>query len=368
KVKEAKDAKLDTSASFIKELEGYRKQLVKPYLVIEEVNEQAIRDAYERMKTNVRARHILFRLAENASPKDTLAVYEKAQEVRNQILSGKLTFVQAALQYSEDPSVRDMDMGEGRPVRPGNKGDLGYFGVFDMVYPFEEATFNLDLNEISAPTRTRFGYHLIQLTDKIPAIGQVKAAHIFIQKSNPNSPIDSAKVRIDELYNQLQNGVPFEKVALESDDKGSSAQGGELPLFTANRMVPQFIEAISKLKIGEVSVPVQTSFGWHIIKFIEQKPIDSFDKVKEDIEEKLKRDIRSKKGEQAKIAQIKVEENYREYPEALLELVEVVDSNFYAKDFEITSLRKYSKPVLTLRDETTTQFDFLKYLFENRAS
>ncbi|MBN2237797.1 MAG: peptidylprolyl isomerase, partial [Bacteroidales bacterium] len=281
KVKEAKDAKLDTSASFIKELEGYRKQLVKPYLVIEEVNEQAIRDAYERMKTNVRARHILFRLAENASPKDTLAVYEKSQEVRNQIISGKLTFVQAALQYSEDPSARDMDMGEGRPVRPGNKGDLGYFGVFDMVYPFEEATFNLDLNEISAPTRTRFGYHLIQLTDKIPAIGQVKAAHIFIQKSNPDSRIDSAKVRIDELYAQIENGVPFEKVVLESDDKGSSSQGGELPMFTANRMVPQFIEAISKLKIGEVSAPVQTSFGWHIIKFIEQKPIDSFDKVKE---------------------------------------------------------------------------------------
>jgi peptidyl-prolyl cis-trans isomerase SurA len=368
KVKEAKDAKMDTAQAFIKELNGYREQLAKPYLVNEDVNEETIRDVYNRMKTNVRASHILFRLAENPLPADTLALFKKVVQIRNAILNGEYSFSDAVVRFSEDPSARDTDMGNGRPPRIGNKGDLGYYSVFDMVYPFEEASFKLEKGEITNPVRTRFGYHLIYLTDKIPAIGQVKAAHIFIKNSSP-SAVDSAKLRISELYAEIKNGKTFEDIAKRhSDDKGSSENEGELPWFSANRMVPEFISTISKMNIGEISAPFKTNFGWHIIKFLDQKPIEDFEKVKDDIKNKLKRDVRSHKGEQAKIAQIKTEENFREFPENLKEAVSAVNSNFYTESFDIESLSNLSKTVFSLRDRNYSQFDFLKYLNQQKGA
>lgn len=368
KVKEAKDAKMDTSSAFIKELSGYRKQLAKPYLVNEEVNEKMLRQAYDRMRTNIRASHILFRLAEYPSPKDTLEIYQKAMQIRQDIVDGKFSFGEAAAKYSEDPSARDMDIGNGRPPRPGNKGDLGYFSVFDMVYPFEEAVFQLNKGDISNPVRTRFGYHLIYLTDKIPALGEAKAAHIFIQ-NNSSAELDSAKIRIDELYAEIKNGKSFEEIVLHhSDDKGTSEKGGELPWFAANRMVPEFIATISKMKIGDISVPIKTAYGWHIIKYLDQRPIADFDKVKDEIKEKLKRDIRSEKGKKAKIAQIKTEENFKEYPSNLQEAIALIEPKFYIPNFEPGSLSDFQKPVFSLRDSLFTQYDFLSYFHQKKGS
>ncbi|MCD6180388.1 MAG: peptidylprolyl isomerase [Bacteroidales bacterium] len=367
KVKEAKDAKMDTAAAFIKELEGYRKQLVKPYLVIEEVNEKMLRDVYKRMQTNVRASHILLRLSKTPTPADTLAVFQKAVEIREAILNGEYSFADAAVRFSEDPSAKDMDFGNGRPPRKGNKGDLGFFSVFDMVYPFEEAAFNLNVGEISKPVRTRFGYHLILLTDRIPAIGQAKAAHIFVRNSKP-AAIDSAKVRIDELYDEIQKGKKFEDIVLKSDDKGTREKGGELPWFAANRMVPEFIAALSKMNVGDISEPIKTNYGWHIIKFLDQKPIQDFDKVKKDIKDKLKRDIRSHKGEQAKIAQIKIEENFKEFPDNLQEAIAAIDTNFYTDDFDIEKLSGLTKPIFSLRDTLFSQYGFLNYIFQRKGS
>lgn len=368
KVKEAKDAKMDTSAAFKKELAGYRKQLAKPYLVDEKVNEQTLHQVYQRMLSNVRVSHILLRLKENACPADTLAAFQKAMQIRNEIVNNKITFANAAVKYSEDPSARPMNLGGGRPIRPGNKGDLGYFSVFDMVYPFEEAAFSLNIGEVSQPIRTRFGYHLIFQTDKIPAVGQLKAAHIFIKKTKP-SVVDTAKIEIDKLYKKIEDGASFESiVAQDSQDNGSNKNGGVLPLFTANRMVPEFISALSKMKIGEVSKPIKTNFGWHIVKFLDQKPIKSFDEEKEQIKEKLKRDIRSHNGEEAKVAEIKSEEHFKEYPLNLSEAIAQIDTNFYKKSFAIKSLASFSKPIFSLRDRIYSQFDFLTYVFQRKAT
>lgn len=362
KVKEAKDAKMDTSAAFIKELSGYRKQLVKPYLVIEDVNKETVKQVYDRMHFNVRASHILLRLKENPTAKDTLLAYQKAEHIIKEIESGRLSFEDAAVRYSEDPSARDMDMGNGRPPREGNKGKLGFFSVFDMVYPFEEAAFNLEIGQISKPVRTQFGYHIIKLDEKIDAIGQAQAAHLFIKKSLP-AEIDSAKLKIDELYAQIEQGKGFEELVLKySDDKGTSENEGILPWFAANRMVPEFISAISKMKIGDISKPIQTSYGWHIIKFLDQKPIEDFDKVKRDIEDKLKRDVRSNKGKLAKIAQIKKEEHYTEVGDAYQEVLAIIDTNFFSKDFDIADMAAYQKTLITLRDRVYKQQHFISYL------
>ncbi|MBN1650381.1 MAG: peptidylprolyl isomerase [Bacteroidales bacterium] len=368
KVKEAKDAKMDTAQAFINELEGYRKQLAKPYLVVQELNDETVYQLYQRMQNNVRASHILIRLPENPMPQDTLAAFQMAIQIRDEIQKGKYSFAEAAEIYSEDPSARDTEMENGRPGRLGNKGDLGYFGVFDMVYSFEEAVYSLQIGEISKPVRTRFGYHLIYLSDKIPAIGEVEVAHIFIKKS-PSAEIDSAKLKIDAIYKQLQDGKAFDTLAKAySDDKGSSSKGGLLPKFGANRMVPEFISTLSKMQIGAISKPIKTSFGWHIIQFIDQDPIKDFEQSKAEIKEKLKRDVRSHKGEQAKIAQIKKEENFKEYPENREEANRLITVDFYAKDFRLKGMESHVKPLFSIRQKVYTQYDFLKFFAENKKT
>ncbi|HKK69540.1 MAG TPA: peptidylprolyl isomerase, partial [Bacteroidales bacterium] len=159
KVVEAKNKGLDTLKSFEQELEGYRSQLAEPYLTDESVENDLIREAYQRKKYDVNAAHILIEVEQDASPEDTLKAYKKAEMIRKNALSGE-DFGELAKAYSDDKSVRY------------NKGDLGWFTVFGMVYPFETAVYDTPVGDISPIVRTRFGYHIIKVKDKRPAKGR----------------------------------------------------------------------------------------------------------------------------------------------------------------------------------------------------
>lgn len=369
KVNEAKSLKKDTFSSFKKELKGYRDQLAKPYLVDEDINDQLMQEAYDRMQKDVRVSHILLFLDEDALPEDTAEVYNKIKKIRDEIVSGKISFEEAAVKYSDDRSARDMPAEGRRPPRTGNKGDLGYFSVFDMVYPFEVAAYETPLGEISEPVRTRFGYHLIKKTDEIPAIGKVQVAHIFI-KALPNDTTitqEEAEKKIRDIYARIQAGEKFEDlVKTMSDDKGSAAKGGELPWFGANRMVPEFIKTVSGFdSIGQISEPVHTMYGWHIVKFIDQKPVGSFESKKNEIKDRLKKDVRSEKGRQSKIAQVKKEEGFKEFPGSLKSLLPQLDSTLLDHKFDLEKTKTMTDVLFTIGDESFTQADLIKYIQES---
>ena len=197
KVKEAESLGMDTLPSFVKELSGYRKQLANPYLVDNEAGENLVKEAYERLKTEIRASHILISVAEDASPSDTLKAYKKTQNIRQEILDGA-NFAQIARAKSDDPSAKD------------NSGDLGYFSALYMVYPFENAAYTTAKGEISKIIRSRFGYHFLNVTDKRPSRGEVKTAHIMVKYPSPvgKSSIKEkavAKQNIDDIYNKIIN-------------------------------------------------------------------------------------------------------------------------------------------------------------------
>ena len=368
KVNEAKALKRDTSEAFKKELNGYRDQLAKPYLVDEDINDRLMQEAYERMKKDVRVSHILLFLNEDALPEDTARVYNKIKKIRDEIVSGKISFADAAVKYSDDRSARDMPAQGRRPARVGNKGDLGYFTVFDMVYPFEVAAYNAKLNEPTQPVRTRFGYHLILKTDEIPAIGKVQVAHIFVKSMAGDTAAtftpEEAKEKIDSIYARYLAGESFEDlVKTMSDDKGSAAKGGELPWFGANRMVPVFIKQVSKFdSIGQVSEPIHTSYGWHIVKFLGQKPIGSFESVKNEIKDRLKKDVRSEKGRQSKIAQVKKEEGFSDHNDALVALEGKVDSTLLNHKFDEEKAKTFTDVLFTIGDKSYTQYDLIHYI------
>lgn len=325
KVAEAKSRGLDKSEAFIEELNSYRDQLMQPFMVDTLAEQQVIEEAYERMHYEVNASHILISVLPNASPEDTLYKYNKALQIRERILKGE-SFRDIARATSDDPSVSQ------------NGGDLGYFTAFQMVYPFEKAVFNLEVDSISLPIRSKFGYHIIKLNDKRKNRGQLKVAHImFITPSNASDQdLLNAKMRIDSVYQLVLANHDFAELAQKhSQDMGSSRRGGELQWFGSGRMVPEFENAAFALvNPGDISKPVKTSSGWHIIKLLDRKLIGSFEDELPELRMKISRDERGKVGQKVYVQNKKKELGFIEYAHAIETFKSLLDSTVYDKQWK----------------------------------
>jgi peptidyl-prolyl cis-trans isomerase SurA len=342
KVLEAQNLRMDTVRSFQTELAGYRKELAAPYLTDMKYDEEMVRALYERMTREISASHILFRVNHDAEREQDLAVLNKAQQVRKEIINGK-DFHEAAIEYSEDPSVRS------------NQGNLGYFSAFQMVTPFENMAFSTPVGEVSQPVKTSFGYHLIKVHDMRENRGEVKVAHIM--KIFPrDEPFDKDKLKaeVDSVYNLLVQGADFaELVTSFSDDRRSAAEKGEMPWFSANQMIPEFSEpAFALKKSGDISKPVETQFGYHIIKKIDQRPVSSFDESRARIEANIKKDPdRSSSTRKVFVGNLKKEYGFSELTENISRISNLsVNENitndaplfsFGGKNFLISDFRKY---------------------------
>lgn len=370
KVLEAEALKMDTAISFKKELEGYRTQLAKPYFADERVNEELLAEAYNRMTKDIRASHILIMVDENAIPEDTLAAYKKITEIRSEIKSGTITFGEAAAKYSDDQSARDREATPGQQnFRPGNKGDLGYFTVFNMVYPFESAAYKTNVNDISQPVRSKYGYHLVQVNDVQEAMGVAEVAHIFVALRADAGDDDSARKteKINNIYQKLNEGMPFEEAVVEySEDKGSAQNGGKLSKFTSSRVVPEFVITVNSLKPGEYAAPIRTLYGWHIIKLIDRETPGSFEEEAPNLKDRLAKDQRAQKSEEAVIASIKKENGFKVYDKAKTALFSTIDTSVLHKEYVASNLTALTKPVMKLGKEQYTQADLATFIEKNQ--
>lgn len=366
KVMEAYDMKLDTNAKFRRELEGYRKQLAKPYFTNEEISEELVAEAYQRKLKDVRASHILITCDKHALPSDTLKAYEKAMDIRKKALKGE-DFGTLAVQYSQDPSARDMAATDRSPARKGNKGDLGYFTVFDMVYPFETGTYNLKEGEISMPVRSDFGYHIIKLNSITDACGTIRAAHIFlpIAPDAPEAEIQATKEKADGIYKELVAGEGdnwMEMVTKYSEDKGTNANRGELSPFTVSRVVPQFIDAIKTLKPGQFSTPIRTNYGYHIIKLINTTGVGTFENEKANLASRIEKDMRSRKSEEVVLQQIKKDYKFKSNDKNIAEFMSTIDSTILKGVYIPAAGVDMDKELFRIGDYTAKLGDFVEYI------
>lgn len=365
KVKEAESLKLDTSKSFINELAGYRRQLAQPYLSNREVTDQLLLEAYDRLKWDIRASHILIKVSPNASPADTLKAYNRIMDIRKKLVAGG-KFDEIARKYSEDESAKDRPGRDGQSMMKGNGGDLGYFSVLNLYYEFETAAYNLKTGEISNPVRTPVGYHLILVNDRKPALGKVQAGHILI-KDVPGKE-DSIKARIDEAYKQILDGVDFETVVKNySDDKGTVAKGGILPWFGSFRMVPPFVLPLYNMKPGEISKPVQTIYGWHIIKLVDKKPIGTYDESKSTLKTQISRDKRAFIARDKLVDKLKSEYKFKADEKVLKELVPLINDSIYMASWHVPAAPSLSKPVCTIAENPYLLGDFADYLMHKQS-
>ena len=357
KIAEALDQRRDTATKFIKEFGGYRAQLAKPYLSDAGSEDDLIKEAYERMLQEVRAAHIMFELAASALPSDTVKVYKAMMDLRKEILTGKISFENAAREKSADTWS----------AKQG--GDLGYFTAFNMVYPFESGAYEQAIGEISKPIRSQFGYHLIKTIDKRPASGTVRVRQIFFAAGEKATLAEKQRAErsAQEIYTRLEKGEDFISLVAFSEDRKTKDKEGEMPEFGLNKMMPNFEYAAFSLdQPGDYSEPIRTNIGWHVIQLIEKKPLPEFDILKKEIKSKVKRDSRSQIGAKKFVNTLKrnyeFSVNERNYKKA----VALVDVKQYAAGTWTVPNLKTDRSVATFADQELRQSTILEFWAKNQ--
>ena len=263
---------LDTAKQYKNESQYYYNELSRPYLTDTIAQHNAEAAVKLRLEQEVDASHILVMVKNNATAADTLAAYNKLAAARQRIINGE-DFATVAKEVSEDPSAQN------------NGGRLGYFTALQMIQQFEDMAFTMQPNTVSPIFRTRFGYHFIKLHDRRPFSGEMQTAHIMIMANEKDAAaVAKAKALIDSVYTLLTNGADFSEMAIKfSEDKQSGLRGGTMPWLTRNAIIPEYSEPAFNLKNnGDYTRPVQSRFGWHIIKRIDwrdKRPDEDLNKI-----------------------------------------------------------------------------------------
>jgi peptidyl-prolyl cis-trans isomerase SurA len=361
KVEKANKLGLQNDTKYQNELKSYRNQLAKSYLNDSQVTNVLIEEAYERMKYEVKASHILVMVEEGALPADTLKAYNKMLDIIKRIESGE-AFDALAAKFSEDPSAKD------------NKGDLGYFSAFRMVYPFENAAYKTAVGSVSKPFRTRFGYHILKVADKRVNRGEVSVAHIMIMKPvTPDAELhEKAKQTINDIYKKLQQGESFESLAGQfSEDKSTASKGGALQRFGSGQLTSQEFEdiAFGLKEKGELSQPFQSQFGWHIMKLIDRFPLQTLEELKVDIENKIKRDDRSLLITNSLAKKLRAKYVIKTDTKLLVKTQKAVTNAFYEQNWVIPSNKEFQATLVTIaNNKKLTALDFLEFVSSQQKS
>ena len=345
KVTEAKAKGIDTTKAYKNELNGYLEEIKKPYLTAEKVNKALVKEAYNRLQQEINASHILIRVDKDANAEDTLKAYQKIKDIKNKFEAGK-SFEALAREYSEDPSAKN------------NNGLLGWFTAFQMVYPFESAAYQTEVGEVSPIIRTQFGYHLIKVNDKRETLGRIKIAHIMKRFPPQASAEDSIKTEkeIRKVYEKLKSGENWFSLATkESEDLSTKDNGGSLPWFGAGRL-PASLETVAfeLEEKGEISTPVESPYGWHILKLEDKRGVGSLESMEESLSRRVQRDQRSELKEVEVIKKLKEENNFKKNKDAyaILKSKESLSpSNFKRKELEM--------PLFSISNKEFSILDFL---------
>ena len=312
KVAEAESQGIDTTEAFKKELKGYRAQATPKYLQDEAAMDSLVEMSWLHMAYDRRAAHITIqcpRSADSAAVAEALAKLTEARErvtIGKGVMKGKgkkaklvrqkvEDFAAVAREVSTDPAVQETG------------GEIGWITPFRFVYPLEEAVYNTPVGEISEIFRTQYGFHFVKVEEEREHV-EVKASHIM--KTVPEDSLEAEKkAQIDAIAKVLTPENFAEIAKKESDDRGSSVRGGELGWFGKGMMVKPFEEAAFSMLIGQISEPVRSQFGWHIIFKEDERGILPLDSMRTQVQRQVLRDERAKEADKSFIRKTRAEYN-----------------------------------------------------------
>lgn len=349
KLKEAKSLGLQEKPSYIRELSTYKKQLANNFITDNKVSDALVVEAYNRVSNDVKASHILIKIPENASPGDTLVAYNNILKLRNRALQEGFESVRKEVHNGQTI------FGE----------DLGYFSGFRMVYPFESAAFNTKVGEISQPFRTQFGYHIVFVQDKRASRGERTVAHIMLVKKPGDSLTGTPEDKIKDIYQKIKQGEDFEALAKQFSDDGNSApKGGLLNPFSSGQISAiEFEDVAFGLKeIGDVSKPFKTEYGWHIVKLYGKKPIESLIDMKPELEQKVKRDERSKLIDEALYKKLRSKYNISSKQPGLAYFEGILNDDYFKRSWQLPDNFAGDKLLVKIGKKQFTNKDFGDYL------
>jgi len=304
KVLEARELGYDQDPGILAEIDQYRIQLARPYIMERNIFEPLVREMYDRRIEAVSASHILITVAADAPAADTLIAYNSIVAVRDSVLAGA-DFGEMAAIHSQDPSAK------GAPGAPGYQGELGYFGGGRMVEEFEDTAFNTALGEVSAPFRTQFGFHILKVSDKMAMPFDRELAHIMIRPKG-NTAADAADMdqRISRVSTRLSAGEDFAEVAAElSDDQNSAQNGGSIGSLSYDAGLPfQFRDAAFSIEeVNQFVGPIATPFGQHFIQFVGESEMGSYEEEYETLKNRVNQMPRAQKAEKQYAAGVRKE-------------------------------------------------------------
>jgi peptidyl-prolyl cis-trans isomerase SurA len=346
KLAEAKALDFDKKPSYIKELDGYKKQLSKNFLTDTKVTDELVQEAYERISYDVNARHVLVRI--DAQLTDTTEAYNKILGLRDRLLKVGFEKLKASAHDGNTTFVED----------------LGYFSGFKMVYDFENAAYNTPVGEVSEPFRTQFGFHVVEVLDKRKSRGEVTVGHIMVLNQQKDS-IVIPETRINEIYKLIKQGQEFEDLAKQfSEDQSSAKNGGKLSSFKSGQLASVKFEnqAFDMKNVGDISEPFQSDYGWHIIKLYDKKPLEAYEDVKRELEQRVKRDSRSKLINSSMSKKLKEKYNLSNNNEALSYFEGLINDSFFNNSWSVPETLQKEKTFVTIGNKTYTYLDFANYL------
>ena len=307
KVAEAESQGIDTTESFKKELKGYRAQATPKYMQDEAAMDSLIEMSWRHMSKDRRAAHIAIQCSMNADSATQAEALAKINLAYDRVVKGKPIKARGAkaVRYKTDPFdmvAREMSTD---PNVQETGGELGWITPFRYVYPLEEAVYNTELGKISKPFRTQYGWHIVLVEEERDHV-EVKASHIM--KMVPADSLNEAKKALIDSIAKIVTPETFAEVAkAESEDRGSSARGGELGWFGKGQMVKPFEEAAFALKEGEISKPVRSQYGWHLIYKEGERGIQPLDSMRAQIQRQVQRDERAKEADKSFIRKARAE-------------------------------------------------------------
>ncbi|MCA1926370.1 MAG: peptidylprolyl isomerase [Thiobacillus sp.] len=242
--------------------------------------------AQQGTETEYNFAHILVTVPENASPETIQARRARAEEVIDQLARGA-DFGQLSASYSDAPNALQ-------------GGAFGWREAGKIPALFAEALKPLKPGEVAPLLKSSNGFHILKLYDKRGldvdlSVTQTRARHILIKTNEITSEAD-AKNRLLQLKERIDNGAKFDELARLHSEDASASKGGDLGWLNPGDTVPEFEKAMNALKPGEVSQPIQSPFGWHLIQVLERRDQD----VTQERQKLLARQaIRERKGEEA---------------------------------------------------------------------
>ena len=229
---------------------------------------------------------ILIRLPEDSSPEDIQKARARTEQVIKALSEG-MSFEKASANFSDAPNALD-------------GGTLGWRSGQQMPPEFLELIKTLQVGGVSRPFRSGNGVHILKLNERRAGsstliVEQTHVRHILLK---PNEVLSDkeAKQKIEGIKERIDHGTPFQDMARQYSDDGSASNGGDLGWISPGDTVPVFEKTMAELAINEVSAPIRSQFGWHLIQVLERRKQDM---SKESKRLKARQEIRARKAEEA---------------------------------------------------------------------